>query len=41
MSAVQLMNIVKQHTCRMYSAEDKLRVVLAGLRGELTVAEIA
>ena len=37
-SASQLIKSVKQRTRRKYSAEDKIRVVLAGLRGEQTVA---
>lgn len=39
-SAAQLIKTVKQRTRKRYSAEDKIRVVLAGLRGEQTVAAL-
>ncbi|MCB9367318.1 MAG: hypothetical protein H6508_09075 [Calditrichaeota bacterium] len=39
-SAAQLIKTVKQRTRKMYSAKDKIRVVLAGLRGEQTVAAL-
>ena len=39
-SAVQLMKTVRQQTRRKYSAEDKIRVVLDGLRGDQTVGEL-
>ena len=39
-SASQLIKSVKQRTRRKYSAEDNIHVVLAGLRGELTVAAL-
>lgn len=39
-SASQLIKSVKQRTRRKYSAEDKIRVVLAGLRGEAESAAL-
>lgn len=39
-SAAQLMKTVRQQTRRKYSAEDKIRIVLDGLRGDQTVAEL-
>jgi len=39
-SAAQLIKTVRQQTRRKYSAEDKIRVVLEGLRGDHSVAEL-
>jgi transposase len=39
-TASQLIRTVKQRTRKKYSAEDKIRVVLSGLRGEQTVAAL-
>lgn len=39
-SAAQLMKTVRQQTRKKYSAEEKIRIVLEGLRGDQTVAEL-
>lgn len=39
-SAAQLMKTVRQQTRKTYSAEEKIRVVLEGLRGDHSVAEL-
>jgi transposase-like protein len=39
-SAQQLIKTVRQRTRKLYSAEDKIRVVLEGLRGDQTVAAL-
>jgi transposase-like protein len=31
---------IKRHTRRKYSSEEKIRIVLEGLRGESSIAEI-
>ena len=31
---------IRRHTRKKYSAEDKIRIVLEGLRGETTIAEL-
>ena len=31
---------IRRKTRRKYSAEDKIRIVLEGLRGEMTIAEL-
>jgi transposase-like protein len=31
---------IKRHTRRKYSSEDKIRIVLEGLRGETSIAEL-
>ena len=31
---------IRRKTCKRYSSEDKIRIVLAGLRGEDTIAEL-
>ena len=31
---------IRQHTCKQYSAEEKIRIVLEGLRGEDSIAEL-
>jgi len=39
-SAQQLIKTVRQRTRKLYSAEDKIRVVMEGLRGDQTVAAL-
>ena len=39
-SAAQLIKTVRQRTRKLYSAEDKIRIVLDGLRGEDSIAEL-
>jgi transposase len=39
-SAVQLIKTVRRQTKTRYSAEDKIRIVLEGLRGDHPVAEL-
>jgi transposase len=39
-SAVQLIRTVRRRTKTKYSAEDKIRIVLEGLRGDHPVAEL-
>ncbi len=39
-SAAQLIKTVRQRTRKLYSAEDKIRIVLEGLRGDQTVAAL-
>ena len=39
-SARQLISRVKRHTRRRISAEDKIRVVMEGMRGEESVADL-
>ena len=31
---------IRRHTCKKYSAEEKIRIVIEGLRGETTIAEL-
>ena len=35
-----IVRAIKRRTRRKYSAEDKIRIVLEGLRGEVSVAEL-
>ena len=39
-SAEQVMNDIRRATRRLFSAEDKIRIVLDGLRGEYSIAEL-
>jgi transposase len=39
-SAAQLMKTVRRQTRKKYSAEEKIRIVLEGLRGDQAVAEL-
>ena len=38
--ADRVMKDVKRQTCRRFSAEEKIRIVLAGLRGDDSIAEL-
>lgn len=40
MAAEQVVKDIRRKTCRHFSAEDKIRIVLAGLRGDETIAEL-
>ena len=39
-SAEETIKTIRRHTRRQYSAEEKIRIVIAGMRGEETVAEL-
>ncbi|MFH1862420.1 MAG: hypothetical protein ABH878_06355 [bacterium] len=39
-SAAQLMKTVRRQTRKKYSAEEKIRIVLEGLRGDQAVADL-
>lgn len=39
-SAEETIKTIRRHTRRQYSAEAKIRIVIAGMRGEETVAEL-
>lgn len=39
-SAEETIRDIKRNTRRKYSAEEKIRIVMEGLRGEMTVAEL-
>ena len=39
-SAQKTIRDIRRATCRHYSAEEKIRIVLEGLRGEDTIAEL-
>ena len=39
-SAEETIKTIRRHTRRQYSAEEKIRIVIAGMRGEDTVAEL-
>ena len=39
-TAEQHVREIRQATCKQYSAEEKIRIVLAGLRGEHSIAEL-
>ncbi len=39
-SAEKHVNEIKRRTRRKYSAEEKIRIVLEGLRGEYSIAEL-
>jgi transposase len=39
-SATDVISTIRRKTRRKYSAEEKIRIVIAGLRGEDTVAEL-
>jgi transposase len=39
-SAEQVVRDIRRETRRKYSAEDKIRIVLEGLRGEDSIAEL-
>lgn len=39
-SSEQLVRTIKRKTRRQYSAEEKIRIVLDGLRGEMSIAEL-
>ena len=39
-SAEQVMNDIRRATRRLFSAEDKIRIVLDGLRGEDSITEL-
>ena len=39
-SAEKTVRDIRRATCRRHSAEDKIRIVLEGLRGEVSVAEL-
>ena len=38
--AEQVLKDIRRQTRRQYSAEEKIRIVLDGLRGEVTIAEL-
>ena len=40
LSAEQTIREIKRRTRKLYSAEEKIRIVLEGLRGEDTIAEL-
>ena len=39
-SAEETIKTIRRHTRRQYSAEEKIRIVIGGMRGEETVAEL-
>ena len=39
-SSEKLVRAIKRKTRRQYSAEEKIRIVLDGLRGEMSIAEV-
>ncbi len=39
-SSEKLVRTIKRKTRRQYSAEEKIRIVLDGLRGEMSIAEL-
>ena len=39
-SAEELVNDIRRKTRRKYNAEEKIRIVLEGLRGEVSIAEL-
>jgi transposase len=39
-SASSLINELKRKTRRIYSSEEKIRIIIDGMRGEMTVAEL-
>lgn len=39
-SAEKTIQTIRRKTCRQHSAEEKIRIVMEGLRGEETVAEL-
>ena len=39
-SAEKVVRDIRRETCRKYSAEEKIRIVLEGLRGEESIAEL-
>ena len=39
-SAEKTVRDIRRHTRKQYSAEEKIRIVLEGLRGEIGVAEL-
>ena len=39
-SAESAVRTIRRKTCKKYNAEDKIRIVIEGLRGEATVAEL-
>jgi transposase len=39
-SAEETIKNIRRHTYRQYSAEEKIRIVIAGMRGEETVAQL-
>ncbi len=39
-AAERLVKDIRRKTCKHYSTEDKIRIVLAGLRGEDSIAEL-
>ena len=38
--AEQVLKDIRRQTCRQYSAEEKIRIVLEGLRGEENISEL-
>ncbi len=38
-SSEQIIRAIKRKTCKQYSAEEQIRIVLDGLRGEDSIAE--
>jgi transposase len=39
-SSEKIIRDIKRKTCKQYSAEEKIRIVLDGLRGEDSIAEL-
>ena len=39
-SATSLIRDLKRQTRKTYSSEDKIRIILEGMRGELSIAEL-
>lgn len=39
-SSKQVVSDIRRHTRRKYSAEEKIRIILDGLRGEVSIAEL-
>ena len=39
-SAEQHVKSIRRTTCKQYSAEEKIRIVIEGLRGEQSIAEL-
>ncbi len=40
LSSEQIVKDIRRATCKQYSAEEKIRIVLDGLRGEHSIAEL-